>query len=199
MVITTRHAGPADAAELHELAARTFGLATPPGTLQTDIDAFISQHLSLASFEHYLADPERILLLAEKAREGQSRAVGYSMLVAGPITDPELAAVVAAATAASGSGAAPAAGKAAATGTAIELSKFYVAPDDHGSGVAATLMAATLEAAAKTGAKTCWLGVNQKNMRAARFYAKHGFEIIGTKRFLVGEVWHDDDVRARPL
>jgi ribosomal protein S18 acetylase RimI-like enzyme len=186
MAIITRHAGPADAAELHELAARTFGLATPPGTLQADIDAFVEEHLALASFERYLADPDRILLLAERPAGGA--AVGYSMLVAGPITDPALAAVVAAA---------PRTGS--DPGTAIELSKFYVAPDDHGSGVAAILMAATLDAAAATGAKTCWLGVNQLNVRAAKFYAKHGFEIIGTKRFRVGDVWHDDHVRARPL
>jgi ribosomal protein S18 acetylase RimI-like enzyme len=197
MAINTRHVGPADAAELHELAARTFGLATPPGTLQADIDAFIGQHLALASFERYLDDPDRILLLAEEPGEHRSRAVGYSMLVSGPIADPEVAAVVAAATAAATTGAAS--GQAAATGTAIELSKFYVAADSHGSGVAAALMAATLEAAAKTGAQTCWLGVNQQNVRAAKFYAKHGFEIIGTKRFRVGEVWHDDHVRARRL
>ena len=85
------------------------------------------------------------------------------------------------------------------TATAIELSKFYVAPENHGSGVATTLMTATLEAAAGTGAGICWLGVNQRNERAAKFYEKSGFAIVGTKRFRVGEVWHDDHVRARLL
>lgn len=181
MAIITRRAVPSDAAELHRLAARTFGLATPAGTLQTDIDAFVATHLTRARFTEYLADPARIVLIAED--EGPT--VGYAMLIGGPVGDPELAAVVAAA---------------GAPGvTAIELSKFYVAAENHGSGIAATLMAATLEAAAATGAGLCWLGVNQHNERAARFYAKHGFEIVGTKRFLVGEVWHDDHVRARPL
>jgi diamine N-acetyltransferase len=60
-------------------------------------------------------------------------------------------------------------------------------------------MTATLEEAAATGARLCWLGVNQRNERAGKFYAKHGFEIIGTKKFLVGDVWHDDHVRARRL
>jgi len=81
----------------------------------------------------------------------------------------------------------------------IELSKFYLAPEQHGSGVATTLMAATLTEAAATGAEFCWLGVNQRNERAAKFYAKQGFEVIGTKRFLVGDAWHDDHVRLRPL
>lgn len=182
MVITTRRAGPADAAELHELAARTFVLATPAGTLQTDIDAFIAEHLALARFADYLVDPARIVLLAED----RGTAVGYAMLISDPVSDPELAALVASAAGVPGA-------------TAIELSKFYVAAESHGSGAAATLMAATLAAAAATGAGLCWLGVNQYNERAAKFYAKHGFEIIGRKRFLVGEVWHDDHVLVRPL
>lgn len=182
MAITTRRAAPADSADLHKLAAGTFALATPEGTLQDDIDAFVAEHLALASFDRYLTDPSRIILLAED----EGVPVGYAMLIGGPVSDAEVAAVV---------GAALSTG----TDTAIELSKFYVAEANHGSGVAATLMAATLEAAAATGARLCWLGVNQFNERAARFYAKHGFEIIGTKRFLVGAVWHDDHVRARAI
>jgi len=181
MAITIRRAAPADAAGLHELAARTFGLATPPGTRRTDIEAFVAEHLARDRFERYLADPSRIVLVAEDA----GAVVGYGMLVGGPIKDPDVAAAVAAVT--------------DGTATAIELSKFYVAAENHGSGVAATLLTATLAAAAATGARLCWLGVNQRNERAAKFYAKHGFEIIGTKRFLVGEVWYDDHVRARPV
>jgi GNAT superfamily N-acetyltransferase len=180
MSITTRKAGLSDAGLLHDLAARTFGLACPPGTLPSDIDAFIAKHLSRESFLDYLADPERILLIAEQDGE----PVGYSMLVGGPIADAGVATTVASSAGGRGS---------------IELSKFYLAPERHGSGVAAALMAATLEAAAGTGAGVCWLGVNQRNERAARFYAKQGFDVIGVKRFLVGDQWHDDHVRLRAL
>lgn len=176
MSITTRRADRADAGLLHELAARTFGLACPPGMRQADVDAFIALHLSRESFERYLADPDRILLIA--AADGVP--VGYAMLVRGPIADPDVAALV-------------------DEKISIELSKFYLDPDRHGSGVAARLMADTLAAAAATGARSCWLGVNQRNVRAAKFYAKHGFEVIGVKRFLVGDQWCDDHVRLRPL
>jgi ribosomal protein S18 acetylase RimI-like enzyme len=175
MPSTTRRAVPGDAAELHDVAARTFALACPPGTLQSDIDAFIALHLSRERFEEYLKDDLRILLLAEV----DGAPVGYAMLVRGPVTDPDVRAVV-------------------DDGT-IELSKLYVLADNHGRGVASELMRATLQAAAETGATSCWLGVNQKNVRAAKFYAKHGFEVVGTKRFLVGEQWHNDHVRLRPL
>ncbi|MEP6478552.1 MAG: GNAT family N-acetyltransferase, partial [Rhodoglobus sp.] len=40
-----------------------------------------------------------------------------------------------------------------------------------------------------------WLGVNQFNARANRFYEKSGFAIVGTKKFLVGEKYEDDFVR----
>ncbi|GAB1689896.1 GNAT family N-acetyltransferase [Krasilnikovia sp. M28-CT-15] len=176
MPITTRRAVAGDAAELYDVAARTFGLACPPGTPQSDVDAFIAQHLSAPRFADYLADGDRILLVAED----DGKPVGYAMLVSGPIADPDVRAVVTAQ-------------------PSIELSKFYVLEGSHGSGTAAALMAATLAAAAGTGAVTCWLGVNQRNVRAAKFYAKHGFEVIGTKRFLVGGQWHDDHVRARLL
>ncbi len=176
MPITTRRATPADAAELHDVAARTFALACPPGTRQADIDDFIRTHLSEPRFAEYLADGRRILLLAS---DGE-KAVGYAMLVGGPIADPDVRAVVDEA-------------------TSIELSKFYVLADSHGSGVAGTLMATTLAEAAASGAATCWLGVNQENARAARFYEKNGFTVRGTKRFLVGDEWHDDHVRARSL
>jgi ribosomal protein S18 acetylase RimI-like enzyme len=41
--------------------------------------------------------------------------------------------------------------------------------------------------------------VNQQNVRAARFYEKQGFEVVGVRRFQVGDVWHDDHVRLRSL
>ncbi|MEU4239889.1 GNAT family N-acetyltransferase [Actinoplanes sp. NPDC026619] len=180
MSITTRLAGLSDAGMLHDLAARTFGLACPPGTLQSDIDAFIAGNLSAESFRGYLADPERILLVAEE----DGVPVGYSMLIGGPITDASVAATVAAAV---------------DERVSIELSKFYLAPERHGSGVASALMTATLAEAAGAGAEFCWLGVNQRNERAAKFYAKQGFDVIGVKRFRVGDVWHDDYVRLRAL
>jgi GNAT superfamily N-acetyltransferase len=176
MPISIRRAAPGDAAALHDLAAQTFLLACPPGTPQSDADAFVALNLSEAKFDEYLKDDRRVVLIAES----DGAPVGYTMLARGPIGDPDVRAVVDEA-------------------TTVELSKFYVLLDRHGSGASAGLMAATLAAASETGAATCWLGVNQLNVRAARFYAKHGFEVVGTKRFLVGSTWHDDHIRQRSL
>ena len=82
---------------------------------------------------------------------------------------------------------------------AVELSKMYVLPDAHGAGVSAALMTATLDLAIDGNAACVWLGVNQKNQRAQRFYAKHGFEVGGTKTFQLGDAIEHDYVMVRPL
>jgi ribosomal protein S18 acetylase RimI-like enzyme len=60
-------------------------------------------------------------------------------------------------------------------------------------------MTASLESARDRGAQGIWLGVNQQNARANRFYEKSGFEKVGTKRFLVGGKLEDDFVRELKL
>ena len=82
---------------------------------------------------------------------------------------------------------------------AVELSKMYVLPDHHGSGVSARLMEAALAAAIDMGGRCMWLGVNQQNQRAQRFYAKHGFQRSGTRTFQVGANLEHDYVMTREL
>jgi ribosomal protein S18 acetylase RimI-like enzyme len=161
---------------LHLLAALTFPLACPPSTTVAAKAAFIEQHLSRASFEFSLADPHRLVLVAE--RGGQLG--GYAMLVHGEPHDPDVAAAV-------------------RHRPTAELSKLYVHPDQHGGGVASALVERALHAAVDEGAVSVWLGVNVHNARANRFSEKSGFAIVGTKGFLVGETVEDDYVRERQL
>lgn len=172
MPVLIRRATPQDAHALHELAAATFPLASPPDTDPADNAAFIATHLSEARFADYLADASRILFLALL----DDAPVGYTMLVTGEPYDTDAAAAV-------------------ADRPTVELSKIYVLPEQHRSGIAAELMATSVDAAAATGARSVWLGVNQRNERANRFYEKQGFRVVGTKRFLVGGRWFEDFVR----
>jgi len=82
---------------------------------------------------------------------------------------------------------------------AVELSKMYVLPDNHGSGVSTALMDAALAAAAEWGAGCVWLGVNQENHRAQRFYKKCGFTVNGTRIFQLGGHDENDYVMVRPF
>jgi ribosomal protein S18 acetylase RimI-like enzyme len=171
-----RTAAAKDAAALAALAAATFPLACPPDALPASIQAFIDAHLTEGSFEAYLADPARVLLIAEQ----DGTPSGYTMLVWGEPTDPD---VVAALT----------------HRPTVELSKCYVLAQAHGSGLAGELITASIAAARERGAAGIWLGVNNENVKANRFYEKHGFVRVGTKKFLVGERWEDDFVRERRL
>lgn len=82
---------------------------------------------------------------------------------------------------------------------AIELWRFYVDAAHHGRGLAHQLMDATLDAAAKRGAKTIWLGVWEQNVRAQQFYRKFGFDDIGWQTFTLGRDRQSDRLMARPL
>jgi GNAT superfamily N-acetyltransferase len=166
----------ADLPALAALAGRLFPLACPPHTTEAAKADFIARHLSVTSFEGYLADAGRMLFVADLDGE----LVGYTMLITGEPSDPDVAAAI-------------------TVRPTVELSKCYVDPGHHGAGVAAALIGASVEAARATGAAAMWLGVNEENERANRFYGKHGFAPVGRKRFLVGDRWEDDYVRERVL
>jgi ribosomal protein S18 acetylase RimI-like enzyme len=86
-----------------------------------------------------------------------------------------------------------------ATDDTAELSKMYLLPDYHGAGVSKALMDLALATAEQWGVRCVWLGVNQGNQRAQRFYAKSGFKVNGTRTFQVGTRREDDYVMAREL
>ncbi|QDQ97583.1 GNAT family N-acetyltransferase [Tomitella fengzijianii] len=169
-------AGPAHAHELAALAAATFPLACPPGVTAADVRVYVDQNLSAARFTGYLADPERTLLLA---RDGGG-AIAYAMLIHTPPADPAIARLI-------------------TRFPATEISKFYAAPAAHGTGVGGALMRAVLESCRARGDAGAWLGVNQENARAQRFYRKHGFAVAGTKTLQVGAGVHDDYVMTRAV
>jgi len=167
------------AAELDELAAvaaETFPLACPPSVTPENVAAFIDENLTHSHFAGYLADPDRLILVAR--RDG--RMIGYAMLVRGVPDDDAVQ-------------------RAVTVRPAVEISKMYVLPDDHGAGVSAALMTEVLDRAPGLDAKSVWLGVNQNNQRAQRFYAKHGFTVNGTKTFRLGTRIENDYVMVRPV
>jgi len=173
---TIRPATPEDAVALSGVAAATFALACPPDMPAADVTAFVDAHLTAQRFEEYVADPGRAVLVAEEDGE----PVGYAMLVHGEPYDADVRLFV-------------------RHVPTTELSKIYVLPTAHGGGVARALMEAVLDVARDSGAAGIWLGTNQANARAQRFYVKSGFEQIGTKRFWVGDHWEDDFVFERAL
>ena len=166
----------ADLNELSDVAAQTFPLACPASVSADNVAAFIAENLSEHRFRGYLADPDRLVLTARD----DGRMVGYAMLIRGVPDDDDVQ-------------------RAVTLRPAIELSKMYVLPDNHGAGVSAALMSSALDGARELRAHGVWLGVNQQNRRAQRFYGKHGFTICGTKTFRLGEAIENDYVMECPV
>lgn len=67
-----------------------------------------------------------------------------------------------------------------------ELKQLYVLAPWHGTGIAASLMNWALDTARTGGAAQMMLSVFIDNHRARRFYARYGFEQVGTYDFMVG-------------
>jgi GNAT superfamily N-acetyltransferase len=175
--VTIRRAVPADAPALAVVAAATFPLACPPHTTDEAKAAFIRTVLSEQRFGEYLADPTRVLLVDD---DGVGHLRGYTMLVFGEPTDTDAAAAI-------------------TIRPTVELSKCYVLPSQQGYGTSGTLMAASLDVATEWGAQGIWLGVNEENARAIRFYEKSGFAKVGRKSFRVGDRDESDFVLERSL
>jgi ribosomal protein S18 acetylase RimI-like enzyme len=176
VAVTVRPAVAADAGALADVAAATFALACPPHVTPGSIATFIADVLSFDCFARYLVDPQRDLFVAD----ADGTTAGYAMLVAGEPGDAEVRAAL-------------------TLRPTVELSKIYVLPEHHGAGASRMLMEASLDAGRARGAVGAWLGVNQLNERAQRFYTKSGFSRVGTKRFLVGARYEDDFVYERAL
>ncbi|PPF60437.1 N-acetyltransferase [Clavibacter michiganensis] len=178
-----RVATSADADEVAALAARTFALACPPTTTAAAIAEHIRAILSPARFRAHLADPAHRVVVAEV----DGRPVGYTMVVAAPPADPDVAGAL-------------------RLRPEVELSKVYVERGSHGAGVARPLMEETLRVARELAGERgrdadagIWLGVNEHNARAIRFYERSGFRVVGTRSFRLSDAVERDHVMEQPL
>ncbi len=174
MAVHTATADSVDIAELAGVAARTFSLACPPSVTPANVASFVDANLSDVRFAEYLADPQRLILTASH----DDRIVGYAMLIAASATIPTC------------SGRCP-------LDRRRNCRRCMCCRHHHGSGVATVLMDAALVAATDWGAECVWLGVNQENQRAQRFYEKCGFTVNGTRTFQLGTHTENDYVMVR--
>jgi ribosomal protein S18 acetylase RimI-like enzyme len=81
----------------------------------------------------------------------------------------------------------------------IELHRFYLAEEAKGTGVADALMAWAFARGRREGADAIYLGVFQQNERAQRFYARHGFKIVGDYLFEVADARDEEWIMRAEL
>jgi GNAT superfamily N-acetyltransferase len=167
-----RLALPEDAAPLAALAERAFRDTFAADNTPEDMSAHVAQAYSPAHQARELVDPAHTTLVAV-GPSGELTAYAQLRDCTAP---------------------------ACVTGPApLELQRFFVAAAHHGKGLAQELMAAVLEAAARRGAATLWLGVWERNPRAQAFYRKFGFVDVGAHTFILGSDHQTDRLMARSL
>lgn len=169
--ITVRKAEKADAANIAELATRTFLTAFAADNRPEDISAYVAEAFGLKMIEREIEVPDSVFLLIVRANTN----IGYAKLRKGI-------------TPACVDGSDP-----------IELERIYVDAGHQGSGVGARLMQAAIDYARAKDYKTIWLGVWENNADARRFYESQGFTLVGVKYFMVGNDKQNDVVMSRPL
>jgi GNAT superfamily N-acetyltransferase len=169
--MTIRRATAGDIAALTAFGRRVFAATFGPDNDAADLQAYLDDTYNEQRQRTELDDPGIDTLLLE--------------------SDGELAAFAQLRDATPGDG---------VTGpTPIELRRFYVDARWHGRGVAGTLLAETESAARGRGARTLWLGVWERNLRAQAFYRKRGFTVVGSQIFVLGSDPQRDLVMAKPL
>lgn len=186
-----RRATPADAEALSTLArtcfTQTFGHLYDP----TDLAAFLDEAYAPDVLRAELEDPDRAtwLLFEDVADEGISRPgpspadhpsapeacdeapassappapIGYVTACPAHLPHPDVA---------PGDG---------------EIQRLYILQGHQGSGRGTLLLKKALEWLERDGPRTLWIGVWSENYGAQRFYARHGFEIVGDYSFMVGD------------
>lgn len=197
-----RRATPADAEALSTLArtcfTQTFGHLYAPA----DLEAFLDEAYAPDVLRTELEDPNRAtwFLFEDEADEGFSRPdpspadhplvpeagdeapassashapIGYATACPANLPHPDVA---------------PDDG---------ELQRLYILQGYQGGGRGTLLLNTALEWLERDGPRTLWIGVWSENYGAQRFYARHGFEIVGDYSFMVGDHADHELITRRP-
>ncbi|QDH21129.1 GNAT family N-acetyltransferase [Saccharibacillus brassicae] len=82
---------------------------------------------------------------------------------------------------------------------ALEIERIYVRRTFQQKGLGQTLIDKAFERAAAQRKRSVWLGVWEKNEKAAAFYAKNGFVRTGSHTFMMGDEEQTDWIMTKTL
>ena len=159
-----------DAATLSSLAARTFTETFGHLYPPEDLDFFLRDAYAVEKQATILAHPDYAVWLLE------DDGVAFGHAAAGPcgLPHPDVA---------PGDG---------------ELKRLYVLASHQGGGWGGQLFDEAERWLLRDGARALWIGVWSENFGAQRFYARRGFERVGTYEFPVGRVRDLEYILRRP-
>jgi ribosomal protein S18 acetylase RimI-like enzyme len=164
-----RRAGPDDAEALAAIGQATFVETFAHLYPPQDLAAFLAEAHSVERARADLTNPAKAAWLAEAGGE----VIGYAL--ACPAKLPHQAV-------SDGDG---------------ELDRIYILKAHQGGGLGSRLLAETLAWLERDGPRTLWIGVWSENFGAQGLYARHGFSLVGTYKFKVGETLDHEYIMRR--
>jgi diamine N-acetyltransferase len=165
---TIRHARTEDATLLASFATQAFTDTYRELSDAQEIADYVAEHFQPEVVAGVIQDPACTTLLAWVGEQ----LAGYAILKAESAPD-------------------------CVTGPApLKLWRIYLGAGFIGQGLGARLMQAVHEQARQRGARTLWLGVYDRNVRAVEFYERFGFAKVGGQEFMFGGQIYIDPVYA---
>ena len=158
--ISIRPATADDIVLISVLASTTFYEAYFEQDESSNLSGYINESFDMATVRDEIEDSQSTFFLIFL----DGKAVGYARLIDDSTTD------------------------CVGDGRVIELKRIYILERCWGTGIGDRLLGHCIETARNRSFKTIWLGVWEENQRAQKFYAKYGFEQIGTLTFPYGNV-----------
>lgn len=165
MTISYRPATPADGPALAATGRRVFTETFGPHFDPDDLALHLDRQFGPAGLPAELADPKVRIRMAEE----DGAPCAYLKLVPMDLPVPH-------------------------EQGALEIKQLYVLAPWQGAGIAAALMDWAIETGRADGAPALYLSVWEHGLRARRFYARHGFDVVGTAPFRLGTRDYDDPV-----
>ena len=166
--VALRPARPEDATTLAAFAAQAFTDTYRGLDDEQEIADYVAEHFTPDVMAGVIGDPACTTLLAWAGEQLAGYAVMRDKPAPGCVTTP-----------------AP-----------LQLWRLYLGQGFIGQGLGARLMAAVHAQARRLDARTLWLGVYDRNVRAVEFYQRFGFAQVGTSEFLFGGRVYSDPIYA---
>ncbi|MGI9543488.1 MAG: GNAT family N-acetyltransferase, partial [Cyclobacteriaceae bacterium] len=160
-----------DAAILAQLGKKTFLQTYGSHNTKENMDLYVKRSFSKKILKDELADVTNFYLMADL----DGKAVGYAKLTENnkPFHDKKI--------------------------KAVELERIYVLQEHQGQNIGSDLMQQCLNFAKIRHYKVIWLGVWEKNPKAAGFYQKWHFKTFGSHNFELGKDMQTDVLMKRDL
>ncbi|WP_146151894.1 GNAT family N-acetyltransferase [Ahniella affigens] len=169
--ITLQTPGPDAASELAAFMRRCYVAAYGHVASAADTEAHLIDHYNDALIAEALADPTHCLI---RSFDGVT-PTGYAWLVQAAAPAPLHAT------------------------HAVELRRFYLAPESIGGGSADVLMQGVLDQGRRWFARGVFLTTWKESERAVRFYGRHGFRALDHVSFRIGSKAFEDWLLWRGL